>query len=90
MRWLDPALLGVFAVHWLVFGLRAWKSKQLPDIALSALFAFLVISYALKIWAPDFMVSGIAGYRWARYGAWLMAAFTVPRILWRLQQRLRS
>lgn len=90
MDWLNPVLLGIFVVHLVVFGLRASRSKSLYDFAAGALFGFLVISYALKMWAPYWQYGGIAGYLLARYVAWFLALFTVPQIFWRLWQRFRK
>lgn len=90
MNWIDPALLILFAIHLLAFGVVAIKRRTLYHSLLVLLFTLLTGSFALKIWAPTLMWDDYAAFQWMRWCAWAVAAVTLPWLALRIFKRTKS
>ena len=88
--WLVIMLLLVFVVHLVIFSRLAIK-RRLPYYWLvSAVFAVLVISFGLRVIAPEWMLGPLAGYQLFRYFAWLLATITIPWMFIRLWNKRKK
>jgi hypothetical protein len=88
-EWLVISLLLVFTAHLVIFTRLALKRRLPYYWLISAVFAVLVTSFGLRLFAPDWMLGSFAGYQLFRYIAWLLAAITIPWMLIRILNRKR-
>ena len=88
-EWLVILLLLVFIVHLVIFSRMALKHKLPYYWLVSAVFAMLVASFGLRVFAPEWMLGRLAGYQLFRYFAWLLAVITIPWLVIRLLNKRR-
>ena len=87
-EWIPWLLLFVFATHFPFFAWRYWKTRELRYAATSLTFALLVVTYALRVAAPDASAAGRPLYAWVRIPAAIAAAFSIALFLRHLVRRL--
>ena len=83
-EWLVILLLLIFVIHLVIFGRMAVRQKLPYFWLVTAVFAMLVASFGLRVFAPEWMLGPLAGYQLFRYFAWLLAAITIPWMVVRL------
>ena len=88
-EWLVILLLLVFIVHLVIFSRLALKKKLPYYWLVSAVFAMLVASFGLRVFAPEWMLGPLAAYQLFRYFAWLLAVITIPWLVIRLLNKRR-
>jgi hypothetical protein len=84
------ALLVLFLVHFAVFLRLALRRASLYHGVLSALFAMLVVSFAIRLISPEWQIGPGLAHQWARYLAWALASVTVPWTVSRIVKRTRK
>ena len=83
-EWLVILLLLIFVIHLVIFG-RLARKRKLPYFWLvTAVFAMLVASFGLRLFASEWMLGPLVAYQLFRYFAWLLAAVTIPWMMIRL------
>lgn len=85
--WLIIFLVFLFFAHWLAFTRLAVVRGLLYYWLLSALFLLLTSSFLARLLAPGWDVAGIPLHLLLRYGAWALAAVTIPMLIARLLRR---
>jgi hypothetical protein len=84
------ALLAVFLVHLLVFGLLGWRRRQAYYLALVITFSLLSLSIALRLWWPDLTLGQRPLFAWLRALAWVSAAVSIGWTLTRILIRRKA
>lgn len=88
--WLVIALALLFLAHLLAFARLAVRRGGAYYWMVTALFAALTASFAVRLLAPDHVVGGMATHLWLRYAAWAVAAVTLPWLIARIVARRRA
>ncbi|HJO25261.1 MAG: hypothetical protein QF890_17660 [Myxococcota bacterium] len=70
-------LLIVFATHLPLFAWRWWRTGERRHAATTLTFSLLVITYALRIFAPGLEVAGLPAWWLVRVPAWACAALSL-------------
>ena len=76
-EWFPALLYGVFATHLPFFTWRWGCRGELRHAATSITFALLVVTYALRVFAPEIEVEGVPLWSWVRVPAWICAAISL-------------
>ena len=76
-EWFPALLYGVFATHLPFFAWRWGRDGELRHAATSVTFALLVVTYALRVFAPGIEVEGVPLYAWVRVPAWISAVLSL-------------
>lgn len=84
------ALLVVFLVHLLAFGLLGWRRRQAYYLVLVTTFFLLSLSIVLRLWWPAFVLGQRPLFEWLRYLAWISAALSIGWTLTRVLARHRA
>lgn len=74
-------LLGVFCVHLIAFGFRYLRTRRFSDGVVGVTFLLLVISYSLRIWAPEWVISQMSVSTVVRRFAWGTAVLSVGLLI---------
>ena len=85
--WLVIFLLIVFVIHLVIFGRLAVRRSEKYYWLVTAVFAMLVASFGLRVFAPEWLLGPVAGYQLFRYLAWLLAAITIPWMIIRIRRK---
>ena len=80
----DLLLLGVFATHLPFFVWRYRATRELRYAATSFTFALLVVTYALRLYAPEVQVAGVSLHESVHTLALIAAALSVSLLVHRL------
>lgn len=89
-RWLMLVLLLIFATHLVVFLRLSIRRGDGHYALVSATFALLVLSFSLRLWAPELELHGQKLYWDSRIAAWILAAMSFGNMLWRRRVRSRQ
>jgi hypothetical protein len=81
--WLVMLLFVVFLVHLMIFVRLGIVRGDGYYWLVSSVFLVLTASFGLRIWAPEIQVVDQPLYQMLRYLAWLLAAITIPTMIWR-------
>ncbi len=76
-HWWTPLCLFVFVTHLPFF---AWRYRQTGEIRFAATtltFTLLSLTYALRVFAPELELAGMALWQWLRIPAWASAAVSL-------------
>jgi hypothetical protein len=74
-------LLCVFTTHLPFFAWRWWRTRELRYAATSLTFALLVVTYSLRVFAPELRIGGVELHRLVRVFAWAAAAVSIGMLL---------
>lgn len=88
--WIGWALLLVFGIHLVAFGLLWLRRRQAYYIALVVTFSLLSASVALKLWGGAPVIAHQPLDQWLRYGAWAAAAVSISWTVVRLLRRRQA
>jgi len=88
--WMPELLYGVFASHLPFFAWRWGHTGELRHAATSLTFALLVVTYALRVFAPGLEHSGMPLYAWVRFPAWVSAIVSIALLVQHALGRWRS
>jgi hypothetical protein len=75
--WWPQLLLLVFVTHLPFFAVRWWRTREIRFLATSITFTLLIVTYALRVFAPEAALRGIPLFWWVRVPAWLAAAVSI-------------
>lgn len=75
--WWPELCLLVFLTHLPFFLWRYARSRELRFAATSLTFALLSLCYALRVFAPELEVGGVAAWRVVRIPAWAAAGLSL-------------
>ena len=70
-------LLVVFATHGPFFAWRWWRTREMRHAATTLTFALLVVTYALRVFAPEARAGEVALWQAVRIPAWAAAAVSL-------------
>jgi len=70
-------LLIVFATHLPFFAWRWRRTGERRHAATTLTFGLLVVTYALRVFAPEFGIAGLPAWQVARVPAWACAALSL-------------
>ncbi len=76
-EWTPELLLFVFATHMPFFAWRWRRTGELRYAATTLTFGLLVVTYTLRVFAPDASWFAAPAYTWARIPAWISAVVSV-------------
>jgi hypothetical protein len=91
--WTPQLLLLVFVTHLPFFAWRWLRTRELRYAATSLTFALLIVTYALRVFAPEARLGGTPAYLYFRVPAWACAAVSIGMLLrhhWRRRSRGRA
>jgi len=88
--WWPELLLFVFATHLPFFAWRYHRTGELRFAATSVTFALLVVTYALRVFAPGVSLAYAPLWQEVRVVAWLAAALSIGLLLRHHTSRLRQ
>ncbi len=88
--WMPALLYGVFASHLPFFAWRWGRTGELRHAATSLTFALLVVTYALRVFAPGLEHAGMPLYAWVRIPAWASAVVSIALLVRHAHDRWRS
>ena len=88
--WLVIALTLLFFAHFAAFARLAVRRGGAYYLLVTALFAALTASFAVRFLAPAWSLGGVAVHLWLRYAAWAVAIVTVPMMVMRILARRRG
>jgi hypothetical protein len=75
--WWPQLLLLVFVTHLPFFAVRWWRTREIRFLATSITFTLLIVTYALRVFAPEATLRDIPLFWWVRVPAWLAAAVSI-------------
>ena len=75
--WWPALLLCVFATHGPFFAWRWWRTREMRHAATTLTFALLVVTYALRVFAPEARAGEVALWQAVRIPAWAAAAVSL-------------
>ena len=85
--WWPALLLVVFTTHLPIFA-RRWRQTRAPRYAATTLtFSLLIVSYSLRVFAPELELGSWPLYAWVRVPAWIAAALSIGLLLVHLRGR---
>ena len=85
--WWPILLLVVFATHMPFFAWR-WRRTRAPRHAATTLtFCLLIVTYALRVFAPEAELGRWPLYAWVRAPAWIAAAVSLGLLFAHLRSR---
>jgi hypothetical protein len=87
-RWMAELLLFVFATHLPYFVWRYYQTRELRFAATSVTFSLLVISYAIRVFAPELAWGGRPLHAQLRIAAWCAAVVSVALLVRHAAARL--
>jgi hypothetical protein len=79
--WWPPFLLAVFVLHLPFFGFRYHRTRELRYGATTFTFVLLVITYALRVFAPAASLVGAPSWQVVRVIAWISAATSITLLV---------
>lgn len=79
--WWPELLLFVFATHMPYFAWRWWKTGERRHAATTLTFALLVVTYTIRVFAPDLRVADVSAFWVARLVAWTSAALSLTLLV---------
>jgi hypothetical protein len=88
--WWPVLLLFVFATHGPFFAWRWWRTREIRHAATTLTFALLVVTYALRVFAPEARAGELALWQAVRIPAWAAAALSLTLLARHGVSRLKS
>jgi len=88
--WWPALLLFVFATHLPFFARRWWRTGERRFAATTLTFTLLVVTYTIRVFAPELRVAGVSAFWVARVAAWSAAALSLTLFARHLVARLRN
>ncbi len=88
--WWPALLLFVFATHGPFFAWRWHRTRELRHAATSVTFALLVLTYGLRVFAPEASVGDTPLWRIVRVPAWAAAALSLSLLAAHLVRKVTS
>ena len=79
--WTPKLLLFVFVTHMPYFAWRYARTREFRHAATTLTFALLIVTYALRVFAPDASLDGVTLDRYARVPAWISAVVSIGLML---------
>lgn len=79
--WWPYLLLFVFVTHLPFFALRWRRTGERRFAATTLTFALLVVTYAIRVFAPELRVAGLSAFWAARVVAWTSAAVSITLLV---------
>jgi len=79
--WLVAGLIVLFAVHLIVFGMLGLKRKERYYLFVCITFTLLIITFSIRLWAPEAEVAGMQLYWVFRIAAWMSAAVSLTMLV---------
>ena len=79
--WWPALLLAVFVTHLPFFALRYRRTREPRFAATTLTFALLVVTYALRVFAPGLRVAGVPLWESVRVVAWAAAALSIALLV---------
>lgn len=73
-------LLIVFVTHLPFFALRWWRTRELRHAATTLTFVLLVVTYGLRVVAPELPIGGVPAWQRVRVAAWAAAAVSLAML----------
>lgn len=73
-------LLAVFVTHLPFFAWRWWRTRELRHAATTLTFALLVVTYGLRVVAPELRIGGTPAWEQVRVVAWAAAAVSLAML----------
>jgi dolichyl-phosphate-mannose--protein O-mannosyl transferase len=89
-HWYDPIMLVLFAAHLIPMLIIGIRRRELYYLAPITTFALLTLTFALRVFAPEFEVNGRPLHEPVRYAAWTAAGISIPLLVLRIRKRRRE
>jgi hypothetical protein len=91
----DPSMMPkllfvIYAIHLAIFAF-AWRRRREGVYGvLVAAFVLLLVSHALRVFAPDLRMGSVAAFWPPRVVAWICAALGLTLLVWRRLRRSKK